>query len=97
MQNSPDIPLNWQIGQTIDDLYKVEDVFSGGMGSVYKIQHLKWGIPLAVKTLLPELVRDDNSMKRFIKEAELWVNLGLHPYITSCYYVRELGGLLRCA
>ena len=31
----------------------------------------------------------------FIREAETWVNLDLHPHIISCYYVRKLGGIPR--
>lgn len=29
------------------------------------------------------------------KECETWINLGLHPNIVSCYYVRTLGGIPR--
>ncbi|MBX7258066.1 MAG: protein kinase, partial [Candidatus Hydrogenedentes bacterium] len=29
------------------------------------------------------------------KECETWVNLGLHPHVVSCYYVRRLGGVPR--
>ncbi len=90
-----EIPLNWQPGQVIADLYEVQETTSGGMGVVYFVKHLKWGISLAVKTPLPELVGDESAMNRFIKEAETWVNLGVHPNIASCYYVRVLGGLPR--
>ncbi|KJU86778.1 WD repeat-containing protein [Candidatus Magnetobacterium bavaricum] len=31
----------------------------------------------------------------FEQEAETWVNLGLHPNIVSCYYVREIDGIPR--
>ncbi|MBF0539378.1 MAG: protein kinase [Nitrospirae bacterium] len=31
----------------------------------------------------------------FQQEAETWVNLGLHPNIVSCYYVREIDGIPR--
>src|SRR5205085_1333981 len=31
----------------------------------------------------------------FEREAETWVNLGLHPHVVSCFYVRRLGGIPR--
>ena len=31
----------------------------------------------------------------FAGEAETWVNLGLHPHVVNCYYVRTLGGIPR--
>ena len=31
--------------------------------------------------------------KQFVAECENWINLGLHPNIVSCYYVREIGGV----
>ncbi|MGD0885241.1 MAG: protein kinase [Thermodesulfovibrionales bacterium] len=89
-----DIPLNWQPGQVIAELYEVQDETAGGMGAVYFVKHLKWGIPLAVKTIRPEFVSEESAVNRFIKEAETWVNLGVHPHIASCYYVRVLEGLL---
>ena len=33
--------------------------------------------------------------ENFEREAETWVNLGLHPHAVSCYYVRRLGGVPR--
>ena len=61
----------------------------------YFVKHLKWGIKLAVKTPLPQIVSNESVMRRFIKEAETWVNLGLHPNIASCHYVRMMGGIPR--
>ena len=29
----------------------------------------------------------------FIHECESWIELGLHPNIVSCYYVRSIGGV----
>jgi WD40 repeat protein/serine/threonine protein kinase len=89
------IPLNWKTGEVIADLYEVKGTTAGGMGAVYFVNHLKWGIPLAVKTPLPAIVKHEPSIQRFIKEAETWINLGVHPNIASCYYVRKLGGLPR--
>jgi serine/threonine protein kinase len=86
----------WEIGDVIDGLYRVWGMdTSGGMGSVYFVEHLGWKTNLAVKSIKPEYLRDERHVKAFIREAETWIDLGLHPHIVSCFYVREMGGLLR--
>lgn len=85
----------WQVGDLILDVYQVKQIFtSGGMGLVYRVHHRNWGIDLALKSPRPEIIarygEDD-----FIREANTWVELGLHPYIVTCYYVRKIAGLPR--
>ena len=88
--------VNWEIGDIIDGRYEVLSVIGrGGKGIVYKVSHLEWKLELAVKMPLPNLVADDMSKARFVREAQTWVDLGLHPNIVQCWYVRELGGLPR--
>ena len=90
------VPLAWQVGDTIVDLYEVKDVFtSGGMGLVYRVHHRAWDLDLAVKCPRPEYFRTETQKQNFIREAETWVDLGLHPHIVTCYYVRTLGGIPR--
>jgi len=86
----------WDVGDVIDGLYRVwgKDE-SGGMGVVYFVEHLGWKTNLAVKSIRPEILRDEKVVKAFIREAETWVDLGLHPHVVSCFYVRQMGGLLR--
>jgi serine/threonine protein kinase len=86
---------NWEVGQTIDGLYEIFGSSSGGMGAVYFVNHLKWEIPLAVKTPLITLINSPSAYRRYIKEAETWINIGMHPHIVSCFYVRDLGGIPR--
>jgi len=86
----------WEIGDVVDGLYRVWGMdTSGGMGSVYFVEHLGWKTNLAVKSIRPDFLRDERVVKAFIREAETWIDLGLHPHIVSCFYVREMGGLLR--
>jgi WD40 repeat protein/serine/threonine protein kinase len=88
--------VNWEIGDIIDGRYEVVSVIGrGGKGIVYKVNHLEWKLELAVKMPLAHLVADDVSKARFIREAQTWVDLGLHPNIVQCWYVRELGGMPR--
>ena len=48
---------------------------------------------LAIKTPQPKAVKSEARLIRFLREAELWVDLGLHPNIATCYYARVIGGL----
>ncbi len=88
--------LNWEIGDVIDGRFEVMEVIGrGGMGIVYRVNHREWKLEMAVKMPLTHLVSDDASKARFIREAQTWVDLGLHPNIVQCWYVRELGGVPR--
>ncbi len=90
------VKAEWQIGDVILDLYEVTALLGeGGMGRVYKVRHRDWNIDLAVKSPRPEIFTQINGKQNFIREAEVWVHLGSHPHIVSCYYVRNLGGIPR--
>ncbi len=89
-------PQEWNIGAVLLNLYVITDILGeGGMGKVYKAHHLRWDIDLAIKCPKPQLINNNRAMDAFQQECETWVNLGLHPHITTCYYVRRLGGLPR--
>ena len=90
------VPLEWNVGDVILDLYEVKDVFTGGgMGLVYRVHHRGWKIDLAVKSPRREMLAQAGGAENFGVEAETWVGLGLHPHTVSCYYVRDLGGIPR--
>ena len=95
--SNPDhVPAVWQIGDVILDKYEVRQVFSGGgMGLVYRVYHREWDMDLAVKSPRTELFQTEEQIADFEREAETWVNLGLHPHVVTCYYVRRLGGIPR--
>ncbi|MFG2443560.1 protein kinase [Nocardia fluminea] len=84
----------WQAGQVVDGRYEVIGLAGrGGMGWVYQVKHLEWGINLAVKQPRPDVVFDSVARAQFVREAEAWVSLGLHPNVCCCHYVRQLEGL----
>jgi len=84
-----DISNDWIEGQILLDTYRViGELGKGGFGQVYRVHHKDWDMDLAVKRPLADKFKTEKAKEGFIREAETWVNLGLHPHITSCYYVR---------
>jgi WD40 repeat protein/serine/threonine protein kinase len=91
-----DTGVTWSTGDTVAGLYKVKGVLGqGAMGVVHQVRHLAWNTDLAVKTPLADVLVSQADKERFVREAETWVSLGLHPHVCSCYYVRTLGGVPR--
>ena len=78
------------------ETYRVEDdAIHGGMGSVWRVHHKSWNTDLAMKRPQPRFFAEGSERRKaaFIAECEHWIDLGLHPGIVSCYYVREIGGV----
>jgi WD40 repeat protein/serine/threonine protein kinase len=91
-----DVAADWSVGDVILDLYEVTHLLGeGGMGKVYKVRHLGWNLDLAVKCPRKEYLASSGGTEDFVREAETWVNLGQHPNVVSCYYVRSLGEIPR--
>ena len=56
--------------------YRVIDMLAqGGMGAVYEVEHIETRRRLALKTMLRELVRDDDLRARFRREAHITANI----------------------
>jgi serine/threonine protein kinase len=90
------VAAEWKVGDVILDLYEVKQIHEGGgMGLVYRVHHRGWNMDLAVKSPRAEYFHTEAQRENFIKECETWINLGLHPHIVSCHYVRTLGGIPR--
>ncbi len=90
------VPLEWQEGDVILDLYEVKRVHTGGgMGLVYRVHHRGWGMDLAVKSPRATYFQNETQKENFVRECFTWMDLGLHPNTVSCYYVRTLGGIPR--
>ncbi|MBI5248597.1 MAG: protein kinase, partial [Desulfomonile tiedjei] len=80
----------WRIGDVIENLYEVKDIKQGGMGAVYVVRHVRWNSMIAVKSLLQKLRENEEDRALFTKEAETWIDIGFHPNIAACYYVRSI-------
>ena len=94
----PEAISNEQIGKgdEILETYRVMDAaIHGGMGSVWRVHHRNWNMDLAMKRPQPRFFAEGSERRKeeFIAECENWINLGLHPNIVSCYYVRDIGGV----
>ncbi|MCA8912849.1 MAG: serine/threonine protein kinase [Planctomycetes bacterium] len=64
---------------------------AGGMGKVYKGQHLGLDVPVAVKTMGEALARDEMGRQRFLREARTAAKLD-HPNIVRVLDVNEQDG-----
>jgi serine/threonine protein kinase len=64
-------PADPLIGLVIDNRYRVVDLIGrGGMGAVYRVEHVKMGKIMAMKILHGELSSDHDLCRRFKREAE---------------------------
>jgi WD40 repeat protein/Tfp pilus assembly protein PilF/predicted Ser/Thr protein kinase len=86
----------WEPGDVILDEYEVKDVLGkGGFGTVYRVHHRGWDMDMAVKCPQPDRFRTLAQKETFVTECHTWMDLGLHPHVTTCHFVRVLGGIPR--
>lgn len=78
-------------GQVLAGLYRVESApIIGGMSMVYRVHHNDWNVDLAMKRPYERLFQTEKERALFISECKAWINLGIHPNVVVCYYVREI-------
>lgn len=84
----------WKPGDVIANGLEIRDLIGqGGMGVVWRVHHREWNRELAVKMPLPALVGSPTARDRFLREAETWIDLGVHPHIVQCWFVKDISGL----
>lgn len=75
------------VGQTLDGKYRIDTKLgAGGMGNVYRATRLLIGDVVAIKTLHPHLVNDQQAAERFRREAITATKLR-HKNIVTIYDV----------
>lgn len=81
-------------GDVIEGSLEIQELIGkGGMGVVWRVHHREWNRDLAVKMPLPALVGSPTARDRFFREAETWIDLGVHPHIVQCWFVKDIQGL----
>ena len=76
----------------IDGRYRVlEKLGEGGMGSVYKVEHIRMGKVAAVKVMRADAVQDKALTARFLQEARVVARLS-HPNTVQVFDSGELPG-----
>jgi serine/threonine-protein kinase len=87
-------PNDSWVGQVVDGRYRVlARVGQGGMGAVYRVEHLRMGKIAAMKVLLQELTSDRELVKRFRREAEAVSRL-THPNSVQTFDFGQVGDAL---
>ncbi len=86
--------MTFSVGQTVGDYRVVDVIGSGGMGTVYKVQHVISDRIEAMKVILPSLIDSPGLADRFIREIKVQARLS-HPNIASLHNaLRAEQGLL---
>ena len=71
------------LGQTLDERYRILAVLGeGGMGTVFRAEHVRLAKSVAVKIILPELAGNAELARRFAREAMVTAKLD-HPHVVS--------------
>jgi tRNA A-37 threonylcarbamoyl transferase component Bud32 len=92
MKESEGIPL----GTVVAGRYRVrERLGEGGMGSVYKVEHVHTGQELALKVLNPKMVKDQIALERFRRESRAPARIQSDHVVqvTDADVAPELGGI----
>ena len=83
-----------RIGSIIDGRYEIKEYLGeGAFGEVYKGFHKILKIAIAIKTLKKSSKSNPQTVQRFIREAQIMVNID-HPNIIRIYDVGKLNGQL---
>jgi serine/threonine protein kinase/tetratricopeptide (TPR) repeat protein len=76
----------------VSNKYKIlEPLGQGGMGAVFRCEHISLGKEVALKVLPKELTKDADALKRFLREARALAALN-HPNIVLAHDVDENNG-----
>jgi serine/threonine-protein kinase len=79
------------LDQVIADRYRLIDLLGeGGMGAVYKAEHIRMGKALALKILRGEFASDPGAVDRFRSEAQIVSRLS-HPHTIAVFDFGEIG------
>ena len=79
------VPIDPLIGLTVSDRYRIEErIGVGGMGTVYRAQHVRFGQDVAIKVLHERYTGDEKLARRFEKEALTYGQVS-HPNLVGLH------------
>ncbi len=82
---TPANPTQFNRGQVVANRYSVQNLIGrGGMGCIYKVHDNVLGETVALKTLLPQFVKDKMVVERFFNEAKIARKMA-HPNIVRVH------------
>lgn len=78
------------LNKVIADRYRLLALIGeGGMGAVYKAEHIRMGKALALKILRPDFASDEGAIERFRAEAQIVSRLS-HPHTIAVFDFGEI-------
>jgi serine/threonine-protein kinase len=81
----PPAPSDPMIGRTIAGRFRIErKLGEGGMGAVYKAEHVKMNRSCAIKILSSSALNDPEALPRFTREAQMSSRIE-HPHAIGIY------------
>lgn len=85
--------MDFHVGDLVGDYRVIGALGAGGMGTVYKVQHIISERVEALKVLLPDLECNPHLAERFLREIKLQATLS-HPNIAALLNAFRLGNRL---
>ena len=85
--------MSEQIGTQVGQYRIVAPLGKGGMADVFRVQHVQTGQVAALKRIRPELARDPQFVRRFLREAQTLSTLH-HPHILRVFEYGQDDGTL---
>ena len=82
----------WFAGGRVDRFLIEERIGQGGMGAVFAALDEETGERVALKTLTPEAVEDEDLVARFLRETEAQAKVDAHPNVVRIHALGQAAG-----
>jgi len=82
----------WKVGSVKENRYVIDSILKGGMGIVYVALDNTRAYYYAIKTFQDKYLWEETVIAQFIREAEIWVNLGKHRNVVQAEMVKIIDG-----